>query len=241
MTNGSVLLIDASRLFREGLRRIFSGSSFATVQEACSVQDALPLIQSLQPSLVLVNFPDAGDAQREGIGQIRAAAPPTRIVVLTETVRVSRLSEALSTGADGYLLKNMSAEALHQSLELVLLGEKVFPTDLANLLTNDRIRAASGTAQGRHANGLSDRELQILGYLLNGAPNKQIARELQICDGTVKVHLKAILKKISVQNRTQAALWAASQGIEHVGPLHRDSPLPGRSPQGITQTAALTE
>ena len=243
MSRESVFLVDASRLFREGLRRLFSGSSFAAVHEACSVHDALPSIEALQPNLVLVNFPDAGEAPREGIGQIRAAAPPTRIVVLTETIQVNRLSEALSAGADGYLLKNMSADALHQSLQLVLLGEKVFPTDLARLLTRDRMGAKSGTAQADHANGLSDREMQILGYLLNGAQNKQIARELQMCEGTVKVHLKAILKKVGAQNRTQAALWAASQGITHVGPLHRDAlnSLPGTSRRGLTQTAALAK
>jgi two-component system nitrate/nitrite response regulator NarL len=138
MSNGSVFLIDASRLFREGLRRIFSGSSFATIHESCSVQDALPFIEALQPSLVLVNFPDTGEALSEGIGQIRAVAPlTTRIVVLTETIRFDWLAEALSAGVDGYLLKNMSADALDQSLRLVLLGEKVFPTDLARLLTSD--------------------------------------------------------------------------------------------------------
>jgi two-component system, NarL family, nitrate/nitrite response regulator NarL len=245
MSNGSVFLIDASRLFREGLRRIFSGSSFAAVHEACSVHEALPSIASSQPSLVLVNFPDAdsGAAQREGIGQIRAAAPPTRIVVLTDTMRVNRLSDALSAGVDGYLLKNMSADALHQSLQLVLLGEKVFPTDLAPLLTGDRMTAGNGAAQGGHVNGLSDREMHILGYLTKGAQNKQIARDLQICEGTVKVHLKAILKKIGVQNRTQAALWALSQGTKDVRPLHRDDPnsLPETSLRGVTQTAALAE
>jgi two-component system, NarL family, nitrate/nitrite response regulator NarL len=243
MSNGSVLLIDASRLFREGLRRILSSSSLAAVHEACSVQDALPSIESLQPALVIVNFPDAGESQREAIGQIRAAAPRTRIVVLTETIRVNRLSEALSAGADGYLLKNISADALHQSLQLVLLGEKVFPTDLAHLLTSDRITTRNGTAQGRHVNGLSDREMQILGCLLNGAQNKQIARDLQICEGTVKVHLKTVLKKIGVQNRTQAALWAISQGVKHVGPLHHEglNLLPARSPRGFAQIAALAQ
>jgi two-component system nitrate/nitrite response regulator NarL len=243
MSNGSVFLIDASRLFREGLRRIFSGSLFAAVHEACSVHDALPSIESLQPSLVLVNFPDSGEPLTEGIGQIRAAAPSTRIVVLTETIRADRFAEALSAGVDGYLLKNMSADALRQSLRLVLLGEKVFPTDLARLLTSDWMTARNGAAQMGHVNGLSHREMQILGYLLNGAQNKQIARDLEICEGTVKIHLKAILKKIGVQNRTQAAIWAVSQGIKHVGPLHRDgpNPLPGRPLRGVTQAAALAK
>jgi two-component system nitrate/nitrite response regulator NarL len=243
MSNGSVFLIDASRLFREGLRRIFSGSSFAAIHESCSVPDALPLIESLQPSLALVDFPESGAAVTEGIGQIRAAAPATRIVVLTETIRADRFAEALSAGVDGYLLKNMSADALDQSLRLVLLGEKVFPTDLARLLTSDWMMGRNDAAQAAHVNGLSHREMQILSHLLNGAQNKQIARDLDICEGTVKIHLKAILKKIGVQNRTQAAIWAHSQRMTYVGPLHRDgpNPLPGRSLHGDTPIAALAK
>jgi len=213
MASDSVFLIDASRLFREGLRRLFSDSSFAVAHESFSIEDALPFIESLQTSLVLVDLSDCGEALTGRIGQIRAAAPRTRIVVLTEAIRVNRLADALSVGVDGYLLKNMSADALHQSLRLVLLGEKVFPTDLAHLLTNGRIVSRSDSGQMGHFNGLSDREMQILGCLLNGAQNKQIAHELKISDGTVKVHLKAILKKIHVQNRTQAAIWALNHGI----------------------------
>ena len=211
MTSDSVFLIDASRLFREGLRRIFADSSLTVVHESSAVADALPFIETLQPSLVLVDLPDCGEALAGHIGQIRAAAPGARIVVLTETIRVNRLAEALSVGVDGYLLKNISADALHQSLLLVLLGEKVFPTDLAHLLATGRIMSRNGRSD--HVSGLSDRETQILGCLLNGAQNKQIAHELKISDGTVKVHLKAILKKIRVQNRTQAAIWALNHGI----------------------------
>jgi two-component system nitrate/nitrite response regulator NarL len=210
---GSVFLIDASRLFREGLRRIFSDSCFTVVHESFSVEDALPFIESLQPALVLVDLPDGGEELTARVVQIRAAAPSARIVVLTETIRVSRLADALSAGVDGYLLKNMSGDALQQSLRLVLLGEKVFPTDLAHLLTNGRIMSRSDNGHMGHFNGLSDREMQILACLLNGAQNKQIAYELKISDGTVKVHLKAILKKIHVQNRTQAAIWALNHGI----------------------------
>src|SRR4051794_9648793 len=209
----SICLIDASRLFREGLRRIFSGSPFAVINEASSVEEALPLIEALQPSLVLVDLSGSREAVIEGVNRIAAAAPGTRIVVLTENVQVNRLADALSAGVDGYLLKNMSADALYQSLHLVLLGEKVFPTDLAHLLITERIMPRSEPALMSHSDGLSDRETQILGCLLNGAQNKQIAHELKISDGTVKVHLKAILKKIRVQNRTQAAIWALDHGM----------------------------
>src|ERR1700730_7801743 len=163
MTDESVVLIDASRLFRDGLRRIFLDSSFAVVHESFSIEDALPSIASLQPSLVLADLVDDAEALTERISQIRAAASGTRIVVLTETIRANRLAGALSAGVDGYLLKNMSADALHQSLRLVLLGEKVFPTDLARLLS-----AGWATSRGENGPlsdfcGLSDREMQILG------------------------------------------------------------------------------
>jgi two-component system nitrate/nitrite response regulator NarL len=176
---------------------------------------------------VLVNLEDCGEALTGQIGQIRTAAPRARIVVLTETIRVDRLADALSAGVDGYLLKNLSGAVLHQSLRLILLGEKVFPTDLADILTNGRMMARGDIGQSGHANGLSDREMQVLAVLLNGAPNKQIAYDLKISEGTVKVHLKAILKKIKVQNRTQAAIWALNHGI--AGDI-------GSSPQGAVRS-----
>jgi two-component system, NarL family, nitrate/nitrite response regulator NarL len=213
MTSHSVFLIDASRLFREGLRRIFADSAFAVAHEAFSIEEAVPFIESLQPSLVLVGLPDGGAGLGERIRRIRAAAPGVRIVVLTDAVRVGRLAEALAAGVDGYLAKNMSAEALSQSLRLVLLGEKVFPTDLAQLLTVRQMTAQSDDGETARFSGLSDREMQILACLVTGDQNKQIAHALNISDGTVKVHLKAILKKLRVQNRTQAAIWAMNHGI----------------------------
>ncbi|HEX3501054.1 MAG TPA: response regulator transcription factor [Stellaceae bacterium] len=206
-------MIDANRLFCAGLQRILSDASFAVVHEAFSVKDALPFVQALQPSLVLVDLPDSSQAWTSGIGQIRAAASRGRIVVLTDAIRLDRLAAGLAVGIDGYLLKNMSADALPQWLRLVLLGEKVFPTDLAHMLTNGRVTLRNNGGQISHVNGLSGREMEILGCLINGAQNKQIAQELDISDGTVKVHVKAILKKIRVQNRTQAAIWAMNNGI----------------------------
>jgi two-component system, NarL family, nitrate/nitrite response regulator NarL len=213
MTSDSILVIDASRLFREGLRRICSDCSFAVAHESGSVDEALPFIVSLQPTLVLVGLTTSHDPATARLGEIHAVAPRSRVVVLTEIIRVDWLAEALLAGIDGYLLKNMSADALHQSLRLVLLGEKVFPTDLADLFTNGSISSRSEFTKIGHSNGLSDREMQILCCLLDGAQNKEIARELNIAEGTVKVHLKTILKKIHVANRTQAAIWARDHGV----------------------------
>jgi two-component system, NarL family, nitrate/nitrite response regulator NarL len=232
MTRDSIFLIDPNRLFREGLRRILTNASFAAVHEASSMEDALPLIASLQPSLVLLDALQTRVALSASIGEIRTAAAPARIVVLSGAVAIDRLADALSAGVDGYLSKNMSADALQQSLRLVLLGEKVFPTDLAELLTRRQIVSEDDAGHAGRANGLSAREMEILHCLLNGAQNKQIANDLKISDGTVKVHLKAILKKIGVRNRTQAAIWALSQGMTDIGPRHDSNPLRGPSLQG---------
>src|SRR5690242_14800067 len=104
----SISLIDASRLFREGLRRIFSDSPFTVNHEASSIEEALPLLHASQPSLVLVDLTGSREAVIEGVNRIVAAAPETRIVVLTENVQGNRLADALAAGVDGYLLKNMS-------------------------------------------------------------------------------------------------------------------------------------
>src|SRR5690606_31857815 len=95
-------------------------------------------------------------------------------------------------------------------------GEKVFPTDLARILINGDFNVPAALPVSRRAaagRALSERETQILDCLLSGYSNKMIAKRLEISEGTVKVHLKGILKKINVQNRTQAAIWALNNGI----------------------------
>ena len=211
MVAESFFLIGSNRLFREGLRRMLSEWSLPVVHESSSIAEALPFVKSLQPSLVLFDEPDSKALAQ--IKNLHAAAPRARLVVLTDSIQADRLTDALSMGVDGYLLKKISGDALLQSLRLVLLGEKVFPTDLAHLLADGRVVPRDDATRIGHVNGLTDREIQILACLLKGASNKQIAHELEISDGTVKLHLKGILRKIQVQNRTQAALWALDRGI----------------------------
>jgi len=119
---------------------------------------------------------------------------------------------AFSRNADGYILNDISAEALMRSIDLVMLGEKIFPTAMINIISNAKQpwERRTNSLQNRNGNSLSKRETQVLGCLANGDSNKVIANNLAITDSTVKVHLKAILRKLSVTNRTQAALWAVS-------------------------------
>jgi two-component system nitrate/nitrite response regulator NarL len=127
---------------------------------------------------------------------------------------VDALRDAMNAGADGFLMNDVSPEALLQSLELVMLGEKVFPTNLAAMLL-DLSNAPSPLNSVRGV--MTPREHEILQALVTGSSNKMIANRLGITEATVKIHLKTLLRKIDVNNRTQAAIWAVNNGFSADG------------------------
>ena len=209
----NVFLIDANKLFREGMKRLFEGTPFNVVGEAGSLREGLTALGTgTTPDLILIDLPSGADEEVEAMRTLREGHPSIRIVILTNDLETRRLSAALGAGAGGYLLKDIACEALMQSLKLVMMGEKVFPTHLAELLVSGRTEDM-GTELPTRRKGLSQREVQILRCLLNGNSNKMIANHLSITEATVKVHLKSLLRKINASNRTQAAIWALNNGI----------------------------
>ncbi|MDR3519151.1 MAG: response regulator transcription factor [Azospirillaceae bacterium] len=211
------LVADANKLFREGLKRLLDDSPFEIVAEAGTAQEALAILEcGLKPQLcrglVLLDLTGADAGEVAAMRRIRAMLPDARIVVLTADLCPRRLADALEAGADGYLMKDLSALALSQSLRLVMIGEKVFPSHLATLLISGRV-GSTAFEPAPPRKGLSQRELQILRCLIRGDSNKIIANHLSITEATVKVHLKSLLRKINASNRTQAAIWALSNGF----------------------------
>ncbi len=213
----STLVIDQSGLFREGLRQLLTGSPYRVEFEFASLTEAVTQVgKGCRPDLILSEFDDSSDSFGH-LNRLRAARPESKLVVLTSRLVPRSLSHSLEAGADGYLLKDISIEALTQSLGLVMVGEKVFPTQLAGLLVQGKARPEGPTFRpGVRPNGLSDREEAILRCLVYGYPNKIIATQLQMTEASVKVHLKAVLRKIRAANRTQAAIWAINNGL-HAG------------------------
>ncbi len=215
MGNILTLLLDSDNLLREGLKRLLEGSDFKVFAEASSLDDGrLSLAQEPDARLILVDPCSGPDEDFSGISKLREGNSNIKIVVLTSELSASCLASALEAGADGYLLKDLSSESLIQSLKLVLMGEKVFPSRLAGMLATASV---SFVREENHSvpakSGLSPREIQVLSCLVDGHSNKVIGRDLGITDATVKVHLKAALRKIDAQNRTQAAIWAISHGL----------------------------
>jgi two-component system nitrate/nitrite response regulator NarL len=209
------LVVDSSRLFREGLRHLLDGTQFRIDVECTSLTEALAQIErGFQPQLILAEL-DSSDRWIDSLRDMREACPEARIIVLSGQLAAHALAAALDAGADGYLLKNISLQGLTESLELAMLGETVFPTQLASLLAEGRANSERPIFRpAARPNGLSERETAILRCLVFGYPNKVIADQLQMTEASVKVHLKAVLRKIQASNRTQAAIWAINNGFQ---------------------------
>lgn len=211
MESSVVWLIDAHPLLRSGLRAQLEGKGFDVSAEAGSVAEMTRNgANGPAPNLIIADF----GLGREGLTAMKVSQPQARIVVIAESAEISHLADMFGAGADGYLLKSISPNALIESLRLVDLGEKVFPSILTDFL--GAMRTAHGGPQERLRIGdvaLSQRELEIIRALAEGQSNKAIAKELTITEATVKVHLKAVLRKLGATNRTQVAIWAVQHGV----------------------------
>jgi two-component system, NarL family, nitrate/nitrite response regulator NarL len=220
--NSRTVLIEANRLFREGLKHLLTGTRFEVGAEFNTVELALDAGENgVEPELVISGQPVKDESD---LRAVREAFPTARIVVLADDLSVDVLRIAMGGGADGFLIKNVSPEALIQSLQLIMLGEKVFPTNLASMLLDMNAAGPQNSVRG-----LSPREQEILQALVTGASNKMIAIRLGITEATVKVHLKTLLRKIDVNNRTQAAIWAMNNGFTADG-----APIPTRGLQAVS-------
>ncbi|GKQ49659.1 response regulator transcription factor [Bradyrhizobium sp. Ce-3] len=225
----SIVLTGENSLRKEGLARILNSESFqvlASVSDADDLlgNDTLQKIPIGQGLLLLIVH--TGDDFRPTIEQIAAFKqrhPEGRVAVVADQYRLTDLAAALRAGASGYFIDVMNCDAFIKSIELVMMGGTVFPPAfLTSALDTDERDADDAPAPNdnhrtvaeaddRLARQLSPREISILQCLIEGDSNKCIARKINIAEATVKVHIKAILRKIRVQNRTQAAIW----GLNH--------------------------
>ena len=207
-------LVGKQKLFREGLKSLLTGSQFEVVGEADDVgQTSTGLSPDASPDVVLLDLSAEPEHATEDLAHLHSVLPNAQIVVLAETLSSQTLAACLAAGAHGYLIKDISVDALLQSLRLVMLGEKVFPTHLAALLVNGMAGIEPIRISSTDRHGLSERELQILRRVVLGEPNKTIASRLGITEATVKVHMKSVLRKIAASNRTQAAIWVLKHSL----------------------------
>jgi len=213
MATGRLILAGDSGLFREGLKSVLTERGLSIVGEVASLSEALALLRSLGAGVDLLVYdqPEALARQFEPLKRITREFPKTPVVILADHMDVADADKAVAAGASGFLPKRISAAALGLSLELITLGENLF-TAPASLWRQQPARTDQpAPAPEVSRTALTHRQRQILEYLEAGLSNRAIAEKLDVAEATVKVHVRSLLIKINVDNRTQAALWAKNQ------------------------------
>lgn len=210
-----IAVVSDNTLAREGMRRILECEEFTVVgahRSSAGLIAAKDCIES--PRIVVLDIGDDENVCPHVIA-LHRSLPKSKIVILSRDFDFDMMVEAFRSGADGYIIKRIECEPLIGSLRLVHLGEKVMPSELAQGLPRRWNGGSLPTLSEREVISLlSDREIETLRFLILGSPNKVIAGHLNISEATIKVHVKAILRKLGAQNRTQAAIWAVNNGIE---------------------------
>jgi two-component system, NarL family, nitrate/nitrite response regulator NarL len=206
-----ILVIDDHPLFRRGVQQLIAMEpDFDLVGEAGGGAEGVRMARDQQPDLVLLDLNMAGMDGLQVLAEIKALDLPTRVVMLTVSNSDEDLVAALRAGADGYLLKDMEPESLLESLREAARGRMVLSDTLTEMLAH-ALRKDNRPTPVEQA-GLTEREREILGLIAQGRSNKLIARELDITEGTVKVHVKHLLKKLNLRSRVEAAVWMVEQG-----------------------------
>lgn len=208
----SILLIDDHPLLRKGVKQLIElDDELRVIAEASNAIDGIKAAKETEPDLILLdlNMPNINGI--EALKMLRDEEVSSRIIVFTVSDNEEDVVAALKAGADGYLLKDMEPEELLASLHQAALGKVVISDKLTTLL-------AQALQSGRSSNksdisSLTPREKQIIKLIAGGLPNKLIARKLNITEGTVKVHVKHLLKKLRLRSRVEVAVWAVQEGL----------------------------
>ncbi len=206
----TLLLVDDHPLLRKGLAQLVDlDDGLTVVAEADNGKQALALAVEHDPDLILLDLNMQGMDGLETLKAMREARVSARIIILTVSDNDEDVVCAITYGADGYLLKDMDPEDILKKIKEAAVGKMVISEKVTHILAG-AIRKGDNNRTSMLAK-LTSREHDILKQISKGLSNKLIARELDISDGTVKVHVKHILKKLELRSRVEAAVWMINQ------------------------------
>lgn len=212
-----VLLIDDHALVRKGIEELLQSRGVQVVAAVGSGEEGVRRARELSADLILLDVKMPGMNGIETLKQLRASGVSAPVVMLTMSREDADLGAALRGGARGYLLKDIEPEELVPALEAALHGDNVVARELVGTLAR-LVRGNAGAQRAARRPAapfaeLTPRELEILECIADGSSNKMIARTLEITDGTVKLHVKAILRKLGMRSRVEAAVSAVEHGL----------------------------
>ena len=207
----SVCLVGKESVIKEGVKSLLARNDFDVTADYDDLS-VIPAEKSGSPPTHLVVSIDEGANGLSGnVQKLKGIYAQSRIVVISGNTENSVIMSAFDAGVDGLILKDISCDGLIGSLKLAAAGEKVYPASMLMMpAANSNSDALLGTTETYN---LSRQELRIIHCLANGEPNKVIAHHLNITEATVKVHVRTILRKLGMTNRTKAAIFAISRGL----------------------------
>jgi DNA-binding NarL/FixJ family response regulator len=207
-----VLLVDDHALFRAGLANLLTAWGIQVVGQAGDGEEAIARARELHPDLILmdINMPRVNGLA--ATRAIKAQFPDMKVVILTVSDDDQDLFEAIKSGADGYLLKNLREEEFADLVSRVNRGEPVMSPGLAKKLLKEFAQITQEQRRPQDEGGLTDRERQVLEQVARGLTNKEIAATLFISENTVNYHMKNIVSKLHVRNRAEVVAWALEHG-----------------------------
>jgi len=208
-----VLLVDDHTLFRSGVKALLQRhKDFEVVGEAPDSLEGVKRAAALEPQVILLDLHMPGISGKDSVKLFLEAAPQSHIVMLTVSENAEDLLDSLRAGASGYLLKNIETETLLDSIRRAADGDSVISPQMTGKLVRG-LQAASDAPPATEKDALSPREREILLHLAKGSSNKEIARNLDVAESTVKIHVQHILRKLNLSSRVQAAVYAIERGL----------------------------
>ncbi|MEN6434549.1 MAG: response regulator transcription factor [Anaerolineaceae bacterium] len=208
-----VLIVDDHSIFRKGIRAALEGhSGFEVIGETGNGLDAIQMAVDLMPDIILMDIAMPGCSGLEATRQIKCLVPNIHIVILTVSDMDEDLFEAIKSGAQGYVQKDVSANELGQMLPRVINGEALLSGVLAAKIMKEFIKEKSD-AKSLEADPLTPREIEVMTLVVDGYSNHEIAKRLVITENTVKHHLSNILEKLHMNNRIQLAIYSLEHGL----------------------------
>ena len=208
-----VMVIDDHTLFRSGLSELLERRGIEVCAALGDGEEGRRTAAELEPDVVLLDLRMPGSDGLSVLERLMALDPAPAVVMLTTSSDERDLVTSLRAGARGYLLKDMEPERLVDSLAAVVDGETVIAPEMTSVLAKVVKGDAPGLGQRGRFSSLTPREFEILRHLAEGRSNKAIARELGITDGTVKLHVRSILRKLDVRSRVEAAVVAVEERL----------------------------
>lgn len=208
-----VLVVDDHALFRSGVIALLSRQpDIEVVGEAADGLEGVKRAKELVPDIVLMDLHMPGTSGKEAIGLLAEEVPAAKVMMLTVSEDAQDLLDCLRAGATGYLLKNTNIDALVDSLRRAFEGDSVVSPGMTSKLVQG-VLAPRADAAASALDSLSGREREVLQQVAGGASNKEIARRLDLAESTVKIHVQHILRKLHLQSRVQAAVFAVEHGV----------------------------